>query len=85
MINQIRLQQQQQQLNAIRQRQRSATTIAEYKSRDPLTGDRLLQSPDGSIIRAAWLANSNPQAIPPLIMPSRTIGQSGYASQIPSR
>lgn len=83
MINEIRLQQQQRQIKAIGPR--TQPTIATYQSRDSLTGNRLLQSPDGSIVRVAWIANSNPQSIPPLVVPSQQIGQPGYASQPPSR
>lgn len=85
MINQIRLRQQQQQAQTLRDRRSPRTAIGIYLRRDEVTGDRLLQSPDGSIARVTWIANSDPQAIPPLIVLKQTIGQSGYASQSPSR
>lgn len=84
MIELQRLRQQRQQLNAIAPKQVTAT-IATYKGRDPQTGDRILQGADGGVVRAAWIASSQPQSVPPLIVPVSTIGLPGYASQKPSK
>lgn len=79
MIQAQRLRQQQQQLKAIAPKQ--FTAIASYQGRDPVTGDRLLQSADGGIARTNWIASSQPQDVPPLVVLRGAIGQPGYASQ----
>jgi hypothetical protein len=38
--------------------------IAIYKSRDPLTGQRIVELPDGSIDRGNYLSDSEPATVP---------------------
>lgn len=62
MIEQLRYQQlrSQQQVLTMTQGQRIAT----YKSRDPLTGQRIVEFADGSLDRGDYLSGSEPAAIP---------------------
>lgn len=78
-LSDIRTKQLQQQVRAIATK--PSLPVATYKQRDPVTGDRVLESGDGSKIITAWIARSNPQDIPPLVAPSGTIGLPGYAGQ----
>lgn len=79
-ISTLRIRQQQQQAKAIAP-DRCSPKVATYKERDPVTGDRTLIRGDGSIVVANWIAPSNPLAIPPLVVPSGTLGLPGYAGQ----
>lgn len=83
-INTIRVTQQQSQVKAIGDRKSCcAGQLGGYSGRDAVTGDRLFNMPDGGQIRQNWITNSNPAAIPPLTIPSATIGLPGYSSQKP--
>lgn len=83
-INTIRVTQQQAQGKAITDRKSCcAGQLGGYVDRDGLTGDRLFKMPDGGQIRQNWISNSIPNAIPPLTIPSGTIGLPGYSSQKP--
>lgn len=42
----------------------SAKPIATYKSRDPLTGQRIVELADGSLDRGNYLSDSEPAALP---------------------
>jgi hypothetical protein len=79
-ITVMRLRQQQQQIRAIAP-DRCSPPVAAYKGRDPVTGDRQLETGDGSIVLAGWIARSTPVQIPPLVAPSGIVGMSGYAGQ----
>ena len=81
---QIRVLQESLQVSAIRSRRDvPLNTIATMDGRDPVTGDRLLKSPDGGDMRQRWISNSDPDAIPPVAIPSSTIGLPGFSSQKP--
>lgn len=81
---QIRAQQESLQVGSIRSRRDAPlNTIATYVGRDPVTGDRLLTAPDGGDMRQRWISNSDPDAIPPVAIPSTTIGLPGFSSQKP--
>lgn len=83
-INTIRVTQQQSQAKTIGDRKSCcAGQLGSYGSRDSLTGDRFFDMPDGGKIRQNWISNSIPSAIPPLTIPSATIGLTGYSSQKP--
>jgi hypothetical protein len=83
-INTYRVTQQQAQVQTIGNRKSCcAGQLATYTDRDPTTGDRRLMMPDGGMIRQNWITNSAPKAIPPLTIPSQTIGLNGYSSQKP--
>ena len=81
---QIRVLQESLQVNAIRSRRDvPPNTIATMVGRDTVTGDRLLKSPDGGDMRQRWISNSDPDTIPPVAIPSSTIGLPGFSSQKP--
>ena len=81
---QIRVLQESLQVSAIRSRRDvPLNTIATMVGRDPVTGDRLLKSPDGGDMRQRWISNSDPDEIPPVAIPSNTIGLPGFSSQKP--
>lgn len=81
---QIRALQESLQVNAIRSRRDvPLNTIATMVGRDDVTGDRLLLSPDGGDMRQRWISNSAPDEIPPVAIPSSTIGLPGFSSQKP--
>jgi hypothetical protein len=83
-INTIRVTQQQAQGKAITDRHSCCDgQLGAYSDRDALTGDRLFTMPDGGQIRQNWISNSKPAALPPLTIPSGTIGLPGYSSQKP--
>lgn len=75
MINQIRYQQQNTQAAALRLLPTQQT--ATYQSRDQKTGQRLLQSADGGIVRANYLSTTEPEAVP-FYSPSNAIGIPGF-------
>lgn len=79
-ITTIRIKQQQQQIKAIAT-DKCSPKVASYKERDPVTGDRKLITGDGGEISTEWISPSNPLAIPPLVVPSATLGLPGYAGQ----
>lgn len=79
-LSTVRLRQQQQQIKAIAP-DKCSPKVATYKDRDPVTGDRILESGDGSKIITAWISRSTPQEMPPLVVTNKTIGLSGYAGQ----
>ena len=81
---QIRVLQESLQVSAIRSRRDvPLNTIATMIGRDTVTGDRLLASPDGGDMRQRWISNSDPDVIPPVAIPSSTIGLPGFSSQKP--
>jgi hypothetical protein len=63
MISQLRLQQQRQQMAAIRPTL-AAQPIATYKDRDPVTGRRNLLIADGGAAQANYLSESEPETVP---------------------
>jgi hypothetical protein len=80
MINQIRYQQQLQQLKqGIRS---GVSTVVNYGTRDPITGLRTIETADGGVAQVKYLSNSEPEAVPAVAQFS-TIGLSGYISQRP--
>lgn len=82
---QIRAQQEGVQARSIRDRQNlPPNTIATMVGRDPVTGDRLMIAPDGGDLRQRWISTSDPDAIPPVVIASSTIGLPGFSTQIPS-
>jgi hypothetical protein len=81
---QIRTQQEAVQIGSIRSRRDlPVNTIATMVGRDPVTGDRILESPDGGEMRQRWISNSDPDSIPPVAIASSTIGLPGFSSQKP--
>jgi hypothetical protein len=76
MINQIRIQQSYQQALAINQI-RANQQIATYQSRDAISGDRILQSADGGMVRATYLSTNEPSGI--LSIRATAFGVPGYA------
>lgn len=83
-IYQIRAQQEATQIRSIRQRRDlPVNTIATMVERDPVTGDRIMEAPDGGELRQRWISNSDPNEIPPVAIASSTIGLPGFASQRP--
>jgi len=83
-IERIRLSQAQKQVNGILDRRVSSSSMAMYKERDANTGDRLMTTPDGGVIRQGWIANSKPDSIPALTIPSKQVGLSGFTTQKPA-
>ncbi len=79
MLNQIRYQQQYQQLQSTKA---GAGNIATYSSRNPTTGQRSIQTADGGEQIAQYLSNSIPNQTLALSQ-SSTIGLAGYISQKP--
>ncbi len=79
LINQIRYQQQYEQLQ---HRPNENSTIATYSTRDTITGQRSIQTADGGIQTAQYLSNSTPNQVLALSQ-SSTIGLAGYISQKP--
>ena len=80
MINQIRYQQQ---LQELKQGIRSGvSTVVTYGDRDPVTGLRTIETADGGFAQAKYLSNSEPESVPSIAQFS-TIGLSGYISQRP--
>jgi hypothetical protein len=79
MLNQIRYQQQYQQLQ---DRLSGAGTVASYGTRNATTGQRSIQTADGGVATAQYLSNSTPNTVLALSQPS-TIGLAGYISQKP--
>jgi hypothetical protein len=59
MIDRIRAQQQTQQARQIIALRGSQT--ATYEDRDDISGDRILRSADGGLVRANWLSENEPQ------------------------
>lgn len=62
MIDRIRYMQLSRQANTYRSL--SQQQIATYKSRDPLTGQRMVEMADGGVDRGQYLAHTDPAAIP---------------------
>ena len=83
-IERMRLSQAQKQVNGILARRASGSPIAVYKDRDDLYGDRRLDMPDGGVIRQGWIANSVPDNVPALTVPSKQVGLSGFTTQKPA-
>jgi hypothetical protein len=80
MLNQIRYQQQYQQLQS--QHKAGASNVATYGTRDAITGQRSIQTADGGQQVAQYLSNSAPGGVM-AISQSSTIGLAGYISQKP--
>jgi hypothetical protein len=79
-INQIRYQQQYQQI--YRRIEPGAGTVVTYGTRDAVTGLRTVRTADGGIRTAQYLSNSIPNQVIALSQ-SSTIGLTGYISQKP--
>jgi hypothetical protein len=80
MLNQIRYQQQFQQLQE--RIEHGVGTVAIYGTRDAVTGHRQIETADGGVQVAQYLSNSEPENVLALWQFS-TIGLSGYISQKP--
>lgn len=80
MLNQLRYQQQYQQLQA--RFYPGAGTVVSYGTRDAITGQRSIQTADGGVQTAQYLSNSIPNQVIALSQ-SSTIGLAGYISQKP--
>jgi hypothetical protein len=80
LFNQIRYQQQSQQIQA--SIKLGAGNIATYLGRDAITGLRQIQAADGGVIVGRYLSNSVPGGVMP-ISQSSTIGLTGYINQKP--
>jgi hypothetical protein len=80
MINQIRYQQQYQQLQSLAKT--GTGNVAIYGTRDATTGQRSIQTADGGVATAQYLSNSTPNQVLALSQ-SSTIGLTGYISQKP--
>ena len=78
MMNQIRYQQQYQQLRTTLTA--GAGTVATYINRDPDTGRRTIETADGGVGIAQYLSNSQPGGVLALSQ-SSTIGLAGYINQ----
>ncbi len=79
-IYQLRLMQQYRQSREIDRPGRQQAAI--YQSRDPLSGDRVLESADGGIVYGKFLSNSVPRDVPPLVV-AGAIGLSARILQRP--
>lgn len=75
-ISQIRYLQQVAQLATL-QSSKPESTIATYKGRDPQTGDRLMQLPDGSTVRARYTGTVEPPTVARRLAQSKTLGVPG--------
>jgi hypothetical protein len=80
LFNQIRYQQQSQQIQA--SVKPGVGNIATYVGRDAATGLRQVEAADGGVIVDRYLSNSTPGGVMPIAQPG-TIGLTGYISQKP--
>ena len=78
MMNQIRYQQQYQQIQA--SLKAGAGTVTTYSKRDPVTGRREIDTADGGAGIAEYISNSQPSGVLALSQ-SSTIGLAGYIGQ----
>lgn len=58
--------------------------IATYIDRDPVTGDRRLELPDGGIVHQRWISSSVPDNVPPVTIAPSSAVLPGFSSQKPS-
>lgn len=80
MLNQIRLIQSYQQSLNLKTILKNKP-IGAYIGRDTITGDRLIQSADGGMVRLKYLSDSQPLAVPTVQKPNK-IGLTGYMDQL---
>ncbi len=80
-LNRLRYHQQARQIQVALQP--GAGTIANYDTRDPITGQRSIHTADGGSQIAQYISNSTPTGVIPLAQ-SSTIGLPGYISQKPA-
>lgn len=84
-IQLARASQQEQQVRAIlRQRESPPGIVATRPKRSDVDGSFTLTVGDGGTIRQGYISSSTPANIPPVVVPSRTIGLPGYFTQRPS-
>jgi hypothetical protein len=83
-VQAIRLRQQKSQVTVVSGRisaAAAAVPVAKYVGRDPKTGQRIMQAPDGGKARISWIAPSKPKALPELVAFETHLGRPGYAGQ----